>query len=224
LEFGVASQSRRAFDNSAEDVKRLLEIHSDLGGDATGRRHRLEVLNKSAIVLITALWEAYCEDLASEALEHLVSRVAEASTLPRELKKRIAREVKAETSDLAMWDLADSGWKAKTRGRLATLTEERNRRLNTPKTANIDQLFADAIGLTLVSDRWHWPNMTVDTARKKLDAFVSLRGAIAHRGKDSTTCKKVQVEDYFDHVRRLVAKTGGGVNTFVRGVTGVGLW
>jgi hypothetical protein len=29
------------------------------------------VLNKSAIVLLTAFWEAYCEDLAAEALNHV---------------------------------------------------------------------------------------------------------------------------------------------------------
>jgi hypothetical protein len=220
----MASKARRAFDQNAKDVERLLEIHQDLGGDARGRRYRLDVLNKSAIVLITALWEAYCEDLAAEALDHLVIHMRNASTLPKELKKRIAKEIKADPNDIAMWTLADAGWKAKIRERLAALTEERNRRLNTPKSDNIDQLFADAIGLSAVSAKWSWTKMTVDTAKKKLDGFVALRGAIAHRGKGSTSCKKAQVEDYFAHVKRLVAKTGGSVNTFVRGATKVGLW
>lgn len=35
-----------------------------------GRRN-LEVLNKSAIVLLCAIWEAYCEDLADDALRLL---------------------------------------------------------------------------------------------------------------------------------------------------------
>lgn len=39
-------------------------------GTARGRRFDLEVLNKSAIVLITSYWEAYCEDIAAEALDH----------------------------------------------------------------------------------------------------------------------------------------------------------
>ena len=70
----MPSKARRAFDDSAKDVKRLLEIHKTIGGNAPGRRAGLEVLNKSAIVLITAIWEAYCEDISAEALEHIVTR------------------------------------------------------------------------------------------------------------------------------------------------------
>src|SRR5438876_11617428 len=124
----MPSKARVAFDRSAEDVKRLLEIHQDLGGDAPGRRHRLEVLNKSAMVLVTAIWEAYCEDIASEALDHLVKHVPDALALPKELKKRIAKELKAEPNEIAVWELADSGWTAKVQARLAALTEERNRK------------------------------------------------------------------------------------------------
>ena len=56
----MPSKARVNFEANAADVSRLLEIHKYFGGDAKGRRFRLEVLNKSAIVLITAIWEAYC--------------------------------------------------------------------------------------------------------------------------------------------------------------------
>ena len=79
----MSSNARKAFDRNAEDVDRLLEIHQNLGGDAQGRRFRLEVLNKSAIILITAFWEAYCEDIAAEALEHVINHVPTASELPK---------------------------------------------------------------------------------------------------------------------------------------------
>jgi len=67
----MASQARIRFDKNCEDVERLLEVHRDLGGSGRGRRRRLEVLNKSAIVLLYAFWEAYCEDIAAEGLNHL---------------------------------------------------------------------------------------------------------------------------------------------------------
>ena len=51
----MASQARQAFDRNVMDVERLLEIHADVGGDVQGRRFGLEVLNKSAVVLITAI-------------------------------------------------------------------------------------------------------------------------------------------------------------------------
>jgi hypothetical protein len=68
----MPSQARAAFENNRKDVERLMEIHGDLAGDTPGRKHGVEVLNKSAIVLMCAIWEAYCEDLAAEAVEHLV--------------------------------------------------------------------------------------------------------------------------------------------------------
>ena len=91
----MPSKAKKAFDKNSEDIVRLLEIHQHLGGSGVGRRSRLEVLNKSAIVLITAIWEAYCEDVAAEALEHLVVHVPAGTALPKELKKRIARMRKA---------------------------------------------------------------------------------------------------------------------------------
>ena len=220
----MPSKSRAAFDKNAQDVDRLLQIHADVGGDAKGRRFGLEVLNKSAIILLTAIWEAYCEDVATEALEHLVAKAPSGTALPKELKKRIAAELKADHNDLAMWDLADSGWKARVRARLAALTTERNRRLNTPKTGQIDELFASAIGLTRVSDAWRWKKMSVATAKAKLDKYVALRGSIAHRGAAEAAVKKAQVQDYFRHVKRLVSKTGGRVNSHVKDATGKALW
>src|SRR5205085_133520 len=103
--------------------------------------------------------------------------------------------------ELAIWDLADDGWKAVVRTRLSDLTAERNWNMNTPKAEKVDQLFADAIGLSSISNAWKWPSMAPDRARKKLDRFVALRGAIAHRGKSAATCRKAQVNDYFKHVK-----------------------
>jgi len=216
----MPSNARIAFDKNAQDVERLLEIHADVGGDDKGRRFGLEVLNKSAIVLITAIWEAYCEDIAAEALEHLIKNVTSGSQLPKELKKKIVMDIKDDRNDLAMWDLADRGWQTRARARLAFLTEERNRRLNTPKSDQIDQLFEDAIGLSKVSDAWRWKGMSVARSKAKLNEYVILRGAIAHRGAAASGIKKYQVTDYFRHVRRLVSRTGGRVNSHVKSTTG----
>lgn len=220
----MPSKARKAFDRHAKDVKRLLEIHKELGGAGPGRRYRLEVLNKAAIVFLTAFWEAYCEDLAAEALDHLVAKVPIAAKLPKDLKKRLAEEIKKEKNEIAMWDLADAGWKTRVQARLAALTEERNWNLNTPKSAKINELFEAAIGLPSISRAWHWSGMSAAQAAKKLDKYIALRGAIAHRGGSGAACKKAQVEDYFAHLKRLAAKTGGEVNRFVEKQTGQRLW
>lgn len=220
----MASAARKAFTQNAEDINRLLEIHADLGGDTQGRRWRLEVLNKSAIVLITAVWEAYCEDIVAEGLTHMVKHAPAANSLPKELRKQVLKELAAEDDQLATWKLAGDGWRAVLEGRLDRLAEERNRRLNTPKTAQINDLFLTGLGIAKVSTSWNWKGMAQTTAEKKLDRFVELRGSIAHRGSGPRTVKKVQVNDYYGHVTRLVGKTGGRVNSVVRTATGSSLW
>ena len=220
----MASRSRKSFDQNTKDVERLIEIHGVIGGGNRGRRVQLEVLNKSAIVLITALWEAYCEDLAAEALKHVVKHATSAEKLAKELRRAVARELEKDLDECACWRLADDGWRDVLEARLESLRLERNRKLNTPKAKRIDELFESAIGLEEISKKWHWTNMSVKQACNKLDRFVGLRGDVAHRGAAARGITKDDVTEYLGHVSRLVAKTGGGVNGHVRSMTGRGLW
>jgi len=220
----MPSKARIKFESSADDVRRLLEIHKYLGGgDKKGRRVRLEVLNKSAIVLITAIWEAYCEDLATEALQHIVDHAPDSTVLPLKLKKQIAKELK-DDRQLAVWTLADHGWQTVLTRRLTDLTQKRNFSWNTPKAKSVVELFSDAVGIPNVCERWRWKTMSVNQAKTKLDSYVKLRGAIAHGEQAATGCTKKKVTDYFAHVTRLAAQTGGTVNVHVRNITGVYLW
>lgn len=221
----MPSKARLSFDKNASDIKKLLSFHQQKGGTLRGRRYGLEVLNKSAIVLITSFWEAYCEDLATEGLEHIVNHGKDASILPKELKKHIAKELANDDNDLAIWSLSDDGWRQVLKKRLQNLKEERNRRLNTPKSTNIDELFFKALGISKISQTWKWATkMNANRARKKLDKYVKLRGAIAHRGETSQSVTKWDVTDYFDFIKKLAAKTGGRVNGYVKDVTGKSLW
>ena len=62
------SRSRLAFEKNVEDdIQRLWEIHEEVAGPGRGRKHGVEVLNRAALVFISASWEAYVEDLAIEA-------------------------------------------------------------------------------------------------------------------------------------------------------------
>ena len=88
----------------------------------------------------------------------------------------------------------------------------------------MDELFEKALGLADVSESWKWPGMSVSNARKKLDALVDRRGALAHRGRAAAGCYKKEVESYFAHVKQLVAKSGDRVNNFIRKATGTPLW
>ena len=126
----MASQARIAFDENVLDVKALIDIHKEKGGQSRGRRYGLEVLNKSAIVLITAFWEGYCEDIAAEGLDHIVKHAPNADSLPTELKKIIVRQLNNNDNQLAIWNLADDGWRTVLKQQLTDLQEARNRKLN----------------------------------------------------------------------------------------------
>jgi hypothetical protein len=179
----VPSQSRDHFEANATDVGHLLDIHSLIGGTDPGRRGAaLQVLNRSGIVLVCAVWEAYCEDLAAESLHYLVDHVSGPDQLPKRLKKQVALKLKRQTHDLSPWQLAGGGWKAYLATRLTAFQLERNRGLNTPSAKNIDLLFSEAIGLPDVSGSWYWAAMSAEKARKKLDGYIAVRGDIAHRG------------------------------------------
>lgn len=221
----MPSEARKAFDKNLIDIERLMKLHQQVGGKLPGRRYGLEVLNKSAIVLITSFWEAYCEDIAAEGLAHIVKHAKSADALPKEMKKQIAKELTADKNELALWAVADEGWRLVLESRLARLQEQRNRRLNTPKSAEIDDLFMSALGLTNISDSWKWARkMTSKRARSKLDKYVTLRGSIAHRGISLKGVTKGEVDDYYDFVKQLAAKTGGEVNSHVKTITGRPLW
>jgi hypothetical protein len=163
-------------------VARLLVIHKTLGGAGPGRRHNLEVLNKSAIVLTCAFWEAFVEDLTAEALKHLAQHSKASQSLPIELRKSIAKELAHKKHELAPWDLADDEWRKVLQERAEKIVSITDRTLSSPTSNRVDEFFMTQAGMAHVSDAWRWSGTSASQARRKLDDFVSLRNAIAHRG------------------------------------------
>jgi hypothetical protein len=220
----MPSKARTAFDENVKDIDKLLELHAAEGGDQPGRRYGLEVLNKSAIVLITAFWESYCEDIAEEALEAIVQHAPNADALPKEIKRMIAKTLKEDKNELAIWGISDDKWRAVLRTNFAALKTERNKTFATPKSFNVNDLFESAVGLSNMSSNWKWEKMMATQAAVKLNEFVSKRGDIAHRGSSTSTVKKFEVVAYLNHVKKLAAKTGGAVKKHVTTITGQDLW
>jgi hypothetical protein len=161
---------------------------------------------------------------AGLALDHLVKYSTTASGLPSELQKLVAQELKTDQHDLAVWRLADNGWRTVLSSRLTKLQAERNRRLNTPKTSQINELFKSAVGVVNVAKAWYWPKMNADAAANKLDTFVTLRGEIAHRGSTAGSVTKQQVTDYYNHVKRLTTRTETRVAEVITTSTGAMPW
>ena len=202
------SNAYKAFQKNMEDIERLLELHTQEGGSEPGRRYGLEVLNKSAIVLITSFWEAFCEDLASDALDVYVKRAKTFDVLPLVLRKRIAAELKGDKHDLSPWQLAGDGWRKHLVSRLDELKRKRNWNFNSPNAGEVDALFKGAVGIPEITATWKkkkW--FTPEKARKTLNAFVSLRGEIAHRGRGLKSITRTQVTNYMRLVIELARIT-----------------
>jgi len=68
-------------------IVRLLDIHTHLTGAGPGRRREVQVLNKSAVLLLVATWEAYVEDLAISACRFAEKNGVKSTIDPCKIKK-----------------------------------------------------------------------------------------------------------------------------------------
>jgi hypothetical protein len=64
----MSSRSSINFHDNKKDIELLWHIHAELPGAGKKRRYKADVLNRSAIILISACWEAYVEDVSMRVL------------------------------------------------------------------------------------------------------------------------------------------------------------
>ena len=108
----------REFLENMREVNQLLGIHGNLVGKGPGRKRNVEVLNKSAVVLLVACWEAYIEDLVKTSLEFLLEKATDHKVFPSKVLERVA----SKNSGINAWNLAGAGWKVEC-GRLTGVPE-----------------------------------------------------------------------------------------------------
>lgn len=208
----------RNFGKNVQEVRRLVQIHEHLTGTGPGRRHDVQVLHKSAIVLLVACWEAVVEDMVQRSVEIMVR--GRPASLPEWLRLKVARELGINRS----WELAGIGWKTVMRDNLKGVIARSIQALNTPKTEHVNGLFRNAVGLENVSRSWSWSGMSADKAEVKLDELVVLRGSIAHRVASNETIGKHDVERSIDFVMRLTAATANAVREHLSQGSGSEPW
>ena len=218
------SRAAASYAESSKDIEQLLSFHTQLGGTGPGRRWYVGVLNKSAIVLLCAVWEAYCEDLADEALRHILAASSDPSKLPKILQKRVAKELREDRNELSPWKLAGDSWKGHVQGRLTDLRHRRNFDWNSPRASNVEKLFEEVVGIPKVTDAWYWRRTAKHTAIERLEKFVALRGDIAHRGSPTVVLERATVQRAVNLVNLLVAKTDAKVTKELERMTGVKPW
>lgn len=223
----MLATSSKAMDNlfsNMNDVIQLVKLHVTLTGQEPGRRFGVEVLNKSAIVLVTACWEAYIEDLAEEAFDFLLDASLDHSGIPTKVQGLVGRSLKEEPDDKSVWKMADEGWRTVLQNYKANVLKRYTGTLNTPRPDKIDKIFEELIGLQNLSSRWAWRHMSSGEAVNRLTKYIELRGAIAHRVSVRTAVRKSDAVEYASFVLRLAAKTTNTVGKYLTDITGQESW
>jgi hypothetical protein len=218
---GKASESRVRFFDASDDVRSYYALRQMLK-DRKGAQPHLGAASRGFFVLIAAMWEAFCEDLAHEGAQILVQNASTWQDLPRSLKQRISLDLKADAHELSAWRLAGDGWRDFTLQRVTDVA--RTTTFNTPKAGPIDALFEKALGLKSVSSSWESRWGGVNGPRAELDRAIELRGAIAHGASPAPSVTKKQVSAFYQLTADLAECTETAVGAFIAQQTGQDPW
>lgn len=214
----------RVLSGNLNAVLRLLEIHEAIGGRGPGRRRDIEVLNRSAIVLLVACWESFVEDLAAEAFDVMLKEATQPETFPTKVLAIAARPLREAADSRQIWRLAGNSWRDVLREHRDTVFKTSIGRLNTPRPKQVDQLFEHVIGISAFSNEWKWKGMPNKRALSRLENLITRRGEIAHRVTAGPSIRKKYVEDSSELVHQLAAVASNAVCRFVEKQIGKTPW
>lgn len=176
---------------------------------------------RSAVVLLAACWEAYVEDLLTQAFDFLVANAPSGKHLPKRLRQLVAKAIADNKNELKMWDLAGSGWKNKLEAHAAEIIARHVGRFNTPKAQNTQDVFHNVLGIVDVTQEWgELGEHTREEAREQLNEFITARGAIAHGDPDAEEISDKELLRFINLVMNLAIMTGNVVRKHVQEITG----
>lgn len=223
------SKSFKSLKKNLTEVDRLFEIHREIGGSDPGRRHqRLEVINKSAIVLTCAYWEAFIEELCIEAATCLVKqiKIKEPDKVPQSLRASCLKCLNIKEVG-EFWKVAVSDWKkiviqnAEFR---AQGKRDGDYGFTTPSVENIKDLFKHTLALEDVTQSWRWQGQRRKNAEEKLGQFIGLRSKIVHGVSPRNSVHLQYAEQQRDFIRNLGAATDENVKLHLFSITGKSPW
>jgi len=184
----------------------------------------VEVLNKSSVVLITACWEAFAEDVATLGFDFMLEQADVHNKIPPKVLALSAKKLKSAKDETKIWNLAGAGWKTILNAHRDETINKFVDKLNTPRPEGVDWLFETILGCKNISSTWYWAGMSNDTAKSKLNDYVTDRGSIAHRVQTAEPISKSYVSNYKAFIFRLAVKTNSATNKHLRLLVGKQPW
>ena len=161
------------------------------------------------------------EDLVSASLDHMIAAATDHKAFPKYVLEPAWPQ---RIPGLAAWDLAGEGWKVGLRNNMKSVLAKTIGALNTPRTAQIDELFRKVIGLEKMSSSWSWKGRSVAQSSVALDALVTLRGSIAHRVSAAKNVRLKDVREARDLIFRLAVRSHNRACRFLAGTVGSTPW
>jgi hypothetical protein len=201
----------KAFIDNRNEVKRLVDIHVKVVGTNVGRKADVEILHKSAIVLLTACWESYVESTVCSAFEYLLSRSNDPNVFPKSVLIKAVKEIRFDKDERRIWDLAGTGWKKILTNYKNEVLSKEIEYFHVPRAGNVDELFERIIGLEKISKKWTWKGQNNSDTIKTLDKFIDLRGAIAHKIKVDQKIQKKDILYFLNFINNLTVATNNAV-------------
>ena len=183
------------------------------------RRHSY-ILDKAVYVLIASLWEAYCEDIVTESLDHITAYAPSYRALPSGLVSEIEKNMRSGKD--SPWELAGEGWREYVKKRRTGFEKRRNRDFAGPKSKPVEEFFYNVLGIEHLCDSWTaagTPHIC-----EELDAHLDRRNSLVHRMTPGRVVEKADVKTFFKLVWHLVTYTDDVVDDMLTNVTGKSRW
>lgn len=198
-----------------DDARQLVEIHTVLTGDGRGRRYDVDALNRGAVILSIAAWEAFIEDLALINSQYLSVALRSAEQLPDNVKQAFLSwlhgtvEFKNPTPAArdVMWSLTGGGWRRKFR----EFAKDRVEALHAPSPQNVRKLFRAVLDIDDITESWEYRQWGADVYRDKLDQTLLLRHRIAHGAIGTETVGKIRARAAISLVASLSQRSSDAV-------------
>ncbi|HQU81656.1 MAG TPA: HEPN domain-containing protein [Pyrinomonadaceae bacterium] len=158
-----------------DDVTKLTEAHNLFSRGTRGRK-QLGYITRSGIVMLSAAWERYNEDLLLECIKFIAHNISDATVLPEDIRRTLSHRIKNDKHELKPIELTGNGWKKV----WFDYAQEKVLNLHNPKSVELDKLFKEYLGL----DNPNYSKLWLKNSVLKVDKFIETRGAVAHRGRD----------------------------------------
>lgn len=215
----------RTFIDNRDEVKKLVNIHIKVAGTAPGRKTSgVQVLNKSAIVLLVACWESYIETIVGDAFDFMLANAPTHEVFPSSVLTKASKELRNDKDERKIWLIADKGWETVLKNYKENAFKKEIDYFHVPRPSNIDELFAKLVGLDNLSKTWTWRGQNNSDTIRTLNELIDIRGTIAHKIKVETSITKRDVLYYLNFINNLAVSTNNSVTKHVEKRVGQRPW